>query len=325
MLVLGADDLHRRQHHRPVPHRADRARRRHRLLPPPRLAMARGASARPKQRGRRHRRDEDRRPRRPSPPASPSPSACSRCSSSPCPRCAAWASPGSLIPLVSVAAVLTLLPALLSSIGPRVDYPRIRKEGTASRGWSAWARRIVRHRAVAATVALVLLGLAHHPRLRLRDRARPELESLARSGPSLRGAAHPDRRRRRHRGPDAHRGPGARRRRAGGGRCRAWRRRGPAGRVGTISGRPGRRRRPADQRHREQRRLAVVDDVRAAVEPVIERRRRRHRARPGDRGLLQRGLRQVPLRAGPDRPDHLLLLVRTFRSRCCRSRPCCST
>jgi putative drug exporter of the RND superfamily len=46
---------------------------------------------------------------------------------------------GLLIPLVSVSAVLTLLPALLSSIGPRVDYPRIRKEGTASRGWSAWA------------------------------------------------------------------------------------------------------------------------------------------------------------------------------------------
>ena len=50
-----------------------------------------------------------------------------------------------LIPLVS-AAVLTLLPALLSSVGPRVDYPRIRHEGTASRGWSAWARLVVRHR-----------------------------------------------------------------------------------------------------------------------------------------------------------------------------------
>ena len=33
---------------------------------------------------------------------------------------------GMLIPLVSVAVVLTLLPALLSSIGPRVDWPRIR-------------------------------------------------------------------------------------------------------------------------------------------------------------------------------------------------------
>ena len=47
---------------------------------------------------------------------------------------------GMLIPLVSVAVVLTLLPALLSTIGPRVDWPRIRHEGMASRGWTAWAR-----------------------------------------------------------------------------------------------------------------------------------------------------------------------------------------
>ncbi|MDT7712636.1 MAG: putative drug exporter of the superfamily, partial [Pseudonocardiales bacterium] len=51
---------------------------------------------------------------------------------------------GLLIPLVSVAAVLTLLPALLSSIGPRLDWPRIRQEGTASRGWTAWSSAIVR-------------------------------------------------------------------------------------------------------------------------------------------------------------------------------------
>ena len=47
---------------------------------------------------------------------------------------------GMLIPLVSVAVVLTLLPVLLASIGPRIDWPRIRHEGVASRGWSAWAR-----------------------------------------------------------------------------------------------------------------------------------------------------------------------------------------
>ena len=65
---------------------------------------------------------------------------------------------GMLIPLVSVSAVLTLLPALLSSIGPRIDYPRIRHEGTASRGWSAWARVIVRHRFVAAGAAVAILA-----------------------------------------------------------------------------------------------------------------------------------------------------------------------
>lgn len=66
---------------------------------------------------------------------------------------------GLLIALVSVSAVLTLLPALLSSIGPRVDYPRIRHEGNASRGWTAWARMVVNHRIVATASAVVILGL----------------------------------------------------------------------------------------------------------------------------------------------------------------------
>jgi RND superfamily putative drug exporter len=90
---------------------------------------------------------------------------------------------GMLIPLVSVAVVLTLLPALLSSIGPRIDYPRIRKEGTASRGWSAWARLIVRHRVVAATGALVLLAILIVPAFGLKIGPGSSLESLAQNGP----------------------------------------------------------------------------------------------------------------------------------------------
>jgi RND superfamily putative drug exporter len=90
---------------------------------------------------------------------------------------------GMLIPLVSVAVVLTLLPALLSSIGPRIDYPRIRTEGTASRGWSAWARLIVRHRAVAATGAVVLLAMLIVPAFGLKIGPGSSLESLAQSGP----------------------------------------------------------------------------------------------------------------------------------------------
>ena len=44
---------------------------------------------------------------------------------------------GMLIPLVSVAVSLTLLPAVLGSIGPRVDWPRLRRESHARRAWSA--------------------------------------------------------------------------------------------------------------------------------------------------------------------------------------------
>ncbi len=90
---------------------------------------------------------------------------------------------GMLIPLVSVSAVLTLLPALLSSIGPRVDYPRIRKESAASRGWTAWAGLIVRHRFVAAVAAVVVLGVLIVPVFSLKLGA-SGVSSLARSGPS---------------------------------------------------------------------------------------------------------------------------------------------
>ena len=90
---------------------------------------------------------------------------------------------GMLIPLVSVAVVLTLLPALLSSVGPRIDYPRIRKEGTASRGWSAWARLIVRHRVIATAAAVVMLALLIAPVFGLKIGPGSSLESLAHDGP----------------------------------------------------------------------------------------------------------------------------------------------
>jgi putative drug exporter of the RND superfamily len=89
---------------------------------------------------------------------------------------------GMLIPLVSVAVVLTLLPALLSSVGPRIDYPRIRKEGTASRGWSAWARLIVRHRVIATGTAVIVLGLLIAPVFGLKIGPGSSLESLAQNG-----------------------------------------------------------------------------------------------------------------------------------------------
>jgi putative drug exporter of the RND superfamily len=90
---------------------------------------------------------------------------------------------GLLIPLVSVAVVLTLLPALLSSVGPRIDYPRIRKEGTASRGWSAWARLIVRHRIVATATAVGVLALLIIPVFSIQIGQGSSVESLAKTGP----------------------------------------------------------------------------------------------------------------------------------------------
>lgn len=88
---------------------------------------------------------------------------------------------GMLIPLVSVAVVLTLLPAVLSKVGPRIDYPRIRKEGVASRGWTAWARTIVKRRWLATGVAVVLLALLIFPVFSLKI-GTSGIDSLARSG-----------------------------------------------------------------------------------------------------------------------------------------------
>lgn len=66
---------------------------------------------------------------------------------------------GMLIPLISTTVALTLLPAMLGGIGPRVDWPKLRHEAQASRGWTAWTRGIVRRRGLAATIAVAALAL----------------------------------------------------------------------------------------------------------------------------------------------------------------------
>ena len=90
---------------------------------------------------------------------------------------------GLMIALVSVAVAITLLPVVLATIGPRLDWPRNRRDARASRGWSAWARLVVRHRWVAAaTSTAVLLALvAAAVSIQLGN---PRAESLAQSGPA---------------------------------------------------------------------------------------------------------------------------------------------
>jgi len=67
---------------------------------------------------------------------------------------------GILIPLVSIVVATTMLPALLATIGPRLDWPHRRAAPSArpSGAWAAWARGVVRHRVLAAVFALVVLG-----------------------------------------------------------------------------------------------------------------------------------------------------------------------
>jgi len=74
-----------------------------------------------------------------------------------------------------------LLPVLLATVGPRLDWPRLRKGDQHSAGWEGWAKWIVRHRGVAAIAsALVLIALAL-PALAL-NVGDPDATSLASSG-----------------------------------------------------------------------------------------------------------------------------------------------
>src|SRR3954468_9180462 len=65
---------------------------------------------------------------------------------------------GMLIPLVSVVVALTLLPVVLHSIGPKLDWPHRRTDDLASRGWTRWAGGVVRRRWLAAASALIVLA-----------------------------------------------------------------------------------------------------------------------------------------------------------------------
>jgi RND superfamily putative drug exporter len=90
---------------------------------------------------------------------------------------------GMLIPLVSVAVAITLLPVVLATIGPRLDRRHAGREDRASRGWSAWARFVVRHRRSAALLSTaVLAGLVFAASsIQLGN---PQAESLAQAGPA---------------------------------------------------------------------------------------------------------------------------------------------
>ncbi len=90
---------------------------------------------------------------------------------------------GALIPLASVLVTLTLTPAILGGIGPRVDWPKIRHETESSKGWTAWARLVVRHRWVAAGAAVLMLGALTVAFAGIKIGA-ADSASLAKSGPA---------------------------------------------------------------------------------------------------------------------------------------------
>ena len=93
---------------------------------------------------------------------------------------------GMLIPLVSVAVAITLLPVVLATLGARLDWPHRRTDATASRLWTRWAEGVARHRWIAAGAGLAVLAAliiaASDLRLGIHD-----ADTLAKSGPAKEG------------------------------------------------------------------------------------------------------------------------------------------
>jgi putative drug exporter of the RND superfamily len=72
---------------------------------------------------------------------------------------------GMLIPVVSVLATLTLLPAMLAVLGPRINSIRVMPRRFIDRGhpedgaWGRWARYVLRRPVAVAVVGLVIVGV----------------------------------------------------------------------------------------------------------------------------------------------------------------------
>jgi len=65
---------------------------------------------------------------------------------------------GLFIPSTATLVALTLLPAVLSKAGGRLDWPRRRAAGSVNRFWTWWAGLVIRRRVAAAVLGLAVLG-----------------------------------------------------------------------------------------------------------------------------------------------------------------------
>jgi RND superfamily putative drug exporter len=93
---------------------------------------------------------------------------------------------GLMIALVSVAVAITLLPVVLATLGPKLDWPRSKRDARPGRGWSAWARLVVRHRWLAAATSTAVLAALVVAALSI-QLGNPRASSLAHEGPARAG------------------------------------------------------------------------------------------------------------------------------------------
>jgi len=93
---------------------------------------------------------------------------------------------GMLIPLVTVVVAITLLPVVLPTVGPRVDWPKFGRSSEDGKYWMAWGRLVVRYRWVAAGVALAILAALLIPLTSI-NIGNPRADSLSKAGPAFQG------------------------------------------------------------------------------------------------------------------------------------------
>ena len=97
---------------------------------------------------------------------------------------------GLFIPATAALVSLTLLPAILSSVGPRLDWPRASKRALRARtgpaGWQRWGGFVVRHRWPALLFGGITLGVLAGFATQI-NVALPNLNSLSATGPATTG------------------------------------------------------------------------------------------------------------------------------------------
>jgi putative drug exporter of the RND superfamily len=99
---------------------------------------------------------------------------------------------GLVIPLMSTLVSLTLLPVVLHKLGRRLDWPRIRKDATASGIWTRWASAVFDHKWVATSVGLLLILPLVLSAFTMRVGNAPA-DTLTGTGPAYQGRATLDR------------------------------------------------------------------------------------------------------------------------------------
>jgi RND superfamily putative drug exporter len=96
---------------------------------------------------------------------------------------------GLLIPLVAIAAAITLLPVTLSAWGPRLDRLRVRRTSTTfSRGWERWGQLVVRRRWIAGIAGLAIVIALAAPALSL-NTGQPSTRAFSTTTPAARTLA----------------------------------------------------------------------------------------------------------------------------------------